>query len=84
MTSTARLVNQLYKFDNPYSNDIKLKSIYIKMDMFKNTGQKQVNFIGTVYPSSQIKSIGQVGGIDVLPNGDMLVFHRADRVWTFE
>jgi hypothetical protein len=54
------------------------------MDMFKNTGQKQVNFIGTVYPSSQIKSIGQVGGIDVLPNGDMLVFHRADRVWTFE
>lgn len=55
----------------------------IKEAMFKSNN-KQVHYLGNVYPSTHIKSIGQVGGLDTTSNGDLLVFHRADRVWGFE
>lgn len=43
-----------------------------------------MSFLDTVYPSSKINKIGQVGGVDAMPNGDLLVFQRGGRIWTYE
>ena len=45
---------------------------------------KSVSFLKLVYPSKEIKFIGQVGGIDKLKNGHVAVLHRGNRTWNAE
>lgn len=51
-------------------------------------GEKVAQNIEELYPSklsSKMKTlIGQVGGVDILNNGNLLVFHRGNRHWKME
>jgi len=52
--------------------------------MFSQGSNKEVSFLQRVYPSEKIKFIGQVGGVDTDIDGNLIVFHRGNRVWTYE
>lgn len=46
-------------------------------------GQKYVEF-ENAFTLGLRNSIGQIGGIDVDLNDNLVVFHRADRIWSNE
>ena len=47
-----------------------------------NEEVKQVTFLNRIEPS--LNSIGQVGGLDTSFDGDLVVFHRGSRKWTYD
>jgi hypothetical protein len=65
-------------------HDEKCVFFYFKNEMFSQDSNKEVSFLQRVYPSEKIKSIGQVGGVDTDIDGNLIVFHRGNRVWSFE
>lgn len=53
-------------------------------------GDKKARYEQTVYPvpedvkSNIMSKIGQVGGLDTLADGNLLIFHRGERTWKFK
>lgn len=49
---------------------------------FDKANERQVEFLGRIMPSKT--SIGQVGGLDTDHDGNLIVFHRGSRKWSFD
>jgi DNA-binding beta-propeller fold protein YncE len=56
--------------------------LYIDENDMNNEEVKQVTFLNRIEPS--LNSIGQVGGLDTSFDGDLVVFHRGSRKWTYD
>lgn len=54
--------------------------------MFDNNkhNQKSANFLKTIGPSEKLGMVGQVGGLDTDPAGNLVIFHRGSRKWSFK
>lgn len=70
ISSASVVSNQILSEDEMFDNN-------------KKISQKTIKFLKTLSPklSSQI---GQVGGLDTDPNGNLVIFHRGSRKWSFD
>lgn len=77
------IVISFFLLNNTYSYNIKRnEDVDKQQEDIKNP--KKVNFLKLVYPSAKIDYIGQVGGIDVDKDDNIVVLHRGKRTWNME
>jgi hypothetical protein len=69
------------KIDKNFQNYI----LFSKYNMeTSNKEIKLVEYSQKIYPSKKANNfIGQIGGISFEKNGNLLVFHRGNRMWTY-